>query len=256
MAARKRRHSKRDPVREGEEAFLREYRKVEYPKPSVTADAVIFTIRDLDLQVLLIRREQHPFQGCWALPGGFVEVGDGYENQGEDLEEAAYRELEEETGLPRDRCRLEQFGAFGTPYRDPRMRIITVAYLALIRSDDASRAAAGSDAQEVGWFPVTELPDLAFDHGDILDAAVARLRRNLDDAPGYLDALSPRFTADEFRSVYRVIKGTGDDPIDFERRFRRLLEDGLVEQAPAEQQRRPEPAQLYRFTRSGDPGGQ
>jgi 8-oxo-dGTP diphosphatase len=246
--------SEGEPAREGEETFLREYRKIEYPKPSVTADAVIFTISDLDLQVLLIRRKQHPFKGCWALPGGFVEVGDGYEDQGEDLEEAAYRELNEETGLPRDCCRLEQFGAFGTPYRDPRTRIITVAHLALIRPDAASRAAAGSDAQEVGWFPVTELPDLAFDHGAILDQAVARIRRKLEAGPGDLDLLPPRFTADEFRSVYRVIKGTAYDGVEFERRLRRMLEDGLVEEAPAEQQGRPEPAKHYRFKRSGDGG--
>src|SRR5687767_7631832 len=113
-----------------EQRFLAAYRPEAYPRPAVTVDIVIFTIVDADLKVLLVRRNEHPFKGRWALPGGFVRVGDAREDQGEDLDEAAARELAEETGLPRGSAYLEQLGAFGKANRDPRMRVISVAYFA------------------------------------------------------------------------------------------------------------------------------
>ena len=132
-----------------------------YPRPSVTADVVAFTLRGDDLAVLLIRRKEEPFKGCWALPGGFV-------NENESLERAAARELYEETGL--SGVRLEQLGAFGDPGRDPRGRTISVVFLG--RVDAAKvKAVAADDAAEVGWFPLHRPPQLAFDHRTILALA-------------------------------------------------------------------------------------
>ena len=118
-----------------EKAFLASYRPKDYPRPSVAVDLVIFTIIDAQLRVLLVRRSEHPFKGAWALPGGFLRVAEGTLSQGEDLEEAARRELQEETGLDPTRVYLEQLGAFGRAGRDPRMRVVSVAYVALVRPD-------------------------------------------------------------------------------------------------------------------------
>ncbi len=137
----------------------------DYPHPSVTADVVIFTRREDDLQVLLIKRGHPPFEGRWAIPGGFVEVG-------ESLEEAARRELEEETGV-RD-VHLEQLHTFGDPDRDPRGHVITVAYLALVPPATPTRA--GDDAAEARWWPARDPPPLAFDHAGILACALRRLQ--------------------------------------------------------------------------------
>src|SRR5690606_35749562 len=126
----------------------------EYPHPAVSTDVVLFTLQDDALKVLLIRRGQEPFKGQWALRGGFVEID-------EDLEACALRELEEETGITG--VYLEQLYTFGTPDRDPRERVITVAYYALAPIDRLDPHAA-SDADEVGWFPCNALPPVAFDH--------------------------------------------------------------------------------------------
>lgn len=123
---------------EGEAKFLRDYAPGDYPRPSVTVDLVILTVVDKVVRVLLVKRNEHPFKGRWALPGGFVRVGPSREEQGEDLEAAARRELEEETGLAHDtagRLHLAQIGAFGAPNRDPRMRVISIAYVALVRPE-------------------------------------------------------------------------------------------------------------------------
>ena len=123
-----------------------------HPRPFVTADVIIFTLRDSDLQVLLVKRKHSPFEGMWAIPGGFVDMG-------ESLEEAALRELEEETGV-RD-VYLEQLYTFGDVDRDPRGRVVTVAYLALVPAT-AIDPQAGSDAAEAHWWPVHDLPEFAF----------------------------------------------------------------------------------------------
>ena len=137
----------------------------DYPRPAVTADIVIVT-KEKRRRVLLIRRKHAPFRGKWALPGGFV-------NENESLVDAARRELHEETGV--NTSRLEQLQAFGDPGRDPRGHVVTVAFLAQL-AVDRLRPIAADDAAAVGWFPLNDLPPLAFDHSKILAVARKRLR--------------------------------------------------------------------------------
>lgn len=225
-----------------------------FARPSVTVDVVIFTVKDHDLKVLLIERGQPPFAGAWALPGGFVQVGDAQGDQGESLDDAAARELAEETGLAEGKLYLEQVGAFGAPYRDPRMRIISVAYFALVRADWVPLVEAGSDAAEARFFSLAEeVPglDLAFDHADILAAALERLRHRIHHAPLAFQLVPSTFTVAELRHVYEAIEGTGYDPGNFQRRVQRMVDDGVLEQAPGRRSTGRRPAQLYRFL---DPG--
>lgn len=236
-----------------EAAYLAAYRKKVYPRPSVTVDLLIFTILDADLKLLLIRRKEPPFAGAWALPGGFVRVGDTFTDQGEDLDSAARRELSEETGLPVGQLFLEQLGAFGKAYRDPRTRVITVAYMALIRPDLAPFVHAGSDAAEAGWCSVRELDarELAFDHAEIVAAGIARLREHVERSTIAFELVPATFTIAELRAVFEVILGTPYDPGNFRRRFLRLVEDGAIEPAPGKRVTTSKPAKVYRFKRRG-----
>jgi 8-oxo-dGTP diphosphatase len=221
-----------------------------YPRPSVSVDIVVFTVIDADLKVLLIRRGGPPFQGDWALPGGFVRVSEG-PDQGESLDEAAHRELSEETGLPQGSAFLEQLYTFGEPRRDPRTRVITVAYYALVRSDLVRLVRAGSDAADADWFSVmSERPEqLAFDHDKILDVAIERIRGKIDYSPIGFELVPPTFTVAELRSVHEAIKGTTYDPGNFRRRFVRMQTDGVLEQAPGKRHTGTKPARVYRFIR-------
>ena len=135
----------------------------QYPRPLVTVDVVVFTSQTTRQDVLLIQRGQEPFQGAWALPGGFVEMD-------ESLEEAAIRELEEETGL--EVVYLEQLQTYGDPGRDPRGRVISVAYCTLLPSRSIQHIQGGGDASQARWYPVDELPDLVFDHNQIITDAL------------------------------------------------------------------------------------
>ncbi len=137
----------------------------DYPRLALTVDCVIFGADSADLKVLLIQRDHPPFEGRWALPGGFVDMD-------ENLEAAARRELEEETGVAE--VSLEQLHTFGDVGRDPRGRVVSVAYLARVELSGV-RVRAASDARQAGWFPVDDLPELAFDHGRILETALERL---------------------------------------------------------------------------------
>lgn len=167
----------------------------ETPHPAVTVDIVIFTIRDKQLKRLLIRRAYKPYKGKWALPGGFINIH-------EDLDAAARRELKEETGVS---CvYLEQLYTFGAPKRDPRERVITVTYYALIPSDKIQLQAA-TDAEAVGWFGLDELPKLAFDHLDILKMAHERLLAKLDYSTLAFQFLPETFTLFELQNIYEII---------------------------------------------------
>src|SRR4051812_12397848 len=146
--------------RHEEEAFLEHYRPGDFPRPSVTVDLVIFTVLDKLLHVLLVRRNEHPFKGTWALPGGFVRVSDDRKDQGEDLDAAAHRELLEETGLSHTASGgvfLEQVRTFGRPGRDPRMRVISVAYYALVRPTLVPMIRAGGDVSHAKWVDLSDL---------------------------------------------------------------------------------------------------
>ncbi|MBI1928180.1 NUDIX hydrolase [Candidatus Poribacteria bacterium] len=141
----------------------------EYPRPAVTADILLFADDSVGRKVLLIQRKNPPFKDHWAFPGGFIEMG-------ESLDDSARRELHEETGL--SDVQLTQLGAFGDPHRDPRGRVITIAYYGRIDSEQA-HLIAGSDAADARWFSIAELPPLAFDHAEILAAAIDKLKVSL-----------------------------------------------------------------------------
>ncbi len=169
----------------------------EYPHPAVTTDVVVFAIRDDELAVLLIERGSEPERGRWAIPGGFIDID-------EDLQTAARRELREETGV--DAGDLEQLHAFGRPDRDPRERVITVAYTAIVRADEVSVRAA-SDAADAAWFPMRDLPELAFDHRDILAMAHERLCARLDDSATLRRFLPAEFTQAQLQAVRSTVLG-------------------------------------------------
>src|SRR5215469_9882887 len=140
--------------------------KYQYPRAALTVDCVVFGFDEGEMKVLLIERGLEPFKGRWALPGGFVRVD-------ETLDEAARRELVEETGLKN--VFLEQLYTFGEVERDPRERVVSIAYYALVKLAD-HRAKAATDAANAQWFPISKLPKLAFDHAEILDTALTRLK--------------------------------------------------------------------------------
>lgn len=206
----------------------------DYPHPAVTTDVVIFSIRDNDLKLLLIKRGGTPFKGKWALPGGFVQLD-------ESLEDGARRELQEETGL--SGVYLEQLYTFGEPKRDPRERVITVAYYALIPSEQVSLCAA-TDAEAVGWFGLDELPPLAFDHTEIVRMAHERLAAKLDYSTIAFQFMGPEFTLTELQSVYEIII---QDDID-KRNFRKwvLAMEKIEETGGVQREGAHRPAKLYR----------
>jgi 8-oxo-dGTP diphosphatase len=186
------------------------------PKPQsvlLTADVVALTLHpDQGLSVLVVRRGTKPYQGRWALPGGFVEPG-------EDLATAAARELHEETGVSPSRVKLTQLGAYGAPKRDPRGRVVSVAYLAGLPW--TSEVAGADDADEALWMPVTEARKprkLAFDHREILDDAISQAAL-LVERSGFATQLLPRsFTVTELREVYQRLWGVGLDAGNFQRK--------------------------------------
>lgn len=234
-----------------EKAFLSSYRPKDYPRPSVAVDLVILTIVDGELRVLLVKRKEHPFKAQWALPGGFVRVTEGPIEQGEDLDEAARRELKEETGLDPQRVYLEQLYTFGRAGRDPRMRVISVAYYALVRPDLAPIVKAGGDVSEAQWFELGQAlkGKLAFDHAEILEMALTRIRGKLDYTNIAFDLVPATFTIPELRQVHGIVLGKDMDPGNFRRSFNRWLEEGRIEQAPGKRITPSKPAAVYRFKR-------
>lgn len=207
-----------------------------YPHPAITVDCAIFRFCKAGLEILLIRREGEPFKGKWALPGGFVGIK-------EELEAAARRELREETGL--SNVVLEQLGAFGEIKRDPRERVVSIVYLGLVKGCHVLRAA--SDAAELGWFPLDELPELAFDHSKIISAATRRLGERAHLGPFGMELLPDKFKLSQLQKLYEVVLGRKLDKSNFRRR---LLQLGLVEWLGEMEGTSPmRPAGLYRFNR-------
>jgi 8-oxo-dGTP diphosphatase len=181
-----------------------------YPHPAVTTDCVIFGFDGERLQVLLIERGIEPFKGKWAFPGGFIKMD-------ESAEEGALRELREETGL--DNAYIEQFHTFSDPNRDPRERVITIAYLALVRLQEVK---AGDDAAAARWFPIDEIPSLAFDHDYILRIALQRLREQLHFHPIGFELLPEKFTMRELQTLYESILGVSFDRRNFSKKMLHL----------------------------------
>lgn len=206
----------------------------DYPRPLVTVDVVIFTLRENDLQVLLIQRKRPPFQGMWAVPGGFVGID-------ESLETAALRELQEETGV--EDVYLEQLYTFGEPGRDPRGRVITVAYFALL-SANAVQPRAGDDAAQARWWSIYNLPPLAFDHDRILAYALRRLRYKLEYTAVGFELLPETFTLSELQAAYEVILGETLDKRNFRRK---ILSAGVIQEIGSYRVGEGRPAKLYRF---------
>ncbi len=211
----------------------------DYPRPSVTVDCVIFGLdAQQKVNVLLIQRKNDPFAGQWAMPGGFVDMD-------EDLETAALRELEEETGV--HDLFIEQLFTFGAPDRDPRGRVISVAYYALVNLEHHPIEAA-SDARRVQWFPVNDVPELAFDHAHIFRVALERLRAKVRYQPIGFELLPPTFTLTQLQNLYENILGI-ESGLN-KRNFRtRILKMGVLQEVGVQEGVAHRPARLYRFDR-------
>jgi 8-oxo-dGTP diphosphatase len=209
----------------------------EYPRPALTVDAVVFGLDDEDLKVLLIRRDLEPFQGKWALPGGFVRVE-------ESLEEAVRRELHEETGITQ--VFLEQLYTFGAVDRDPRERVVTVAHYALVKLSDHHIKAA-TDARDAAWFAVSEARGLAFDHDRILTVALERLKGKVRYQPIGFELLPPQFTLSQLQRLYETILETTLDKRNFRKKI--LGMNFLVALDEVQKDVAHRAARLYRFDR-------
>ncbi len=211
----------------------------DYPHPAITTDIVIFTLAENELKVLLIERSNEPYKGRWALPGGFVDID-------EDLESAALRELKEETGVTG--IYLEQLYTFGKPNRDPRERVISVAYYALVPIDKL-HIKPDSDASKAEWHACSSLPDLAFDHPQIVSLARDRLAAKMDYSTIALHFMPDKFTLGELQRVYETIKGTPLDKRNFRKRV--LTFNGINDTGEKRRDGKHRPARLYTFNTTG-----
>ncbi|MDC3955004.1 NUDIX hydrolase [Polyangium jinanense] len=206
-----------------------------HPRPALAVDCVVFGLDEEDLKVLLIRRGVEPFAGRWALPGGFVRLE-------ETLDEAARRELREEAGI--EKVYLEQLYTFGAVDRDPRERVVSVTYYALVKlSEHAVRAA--TDAREAAWFTIDDLPRLAFDHEAIVDKAITRLRGKVRYAPIGFELLPKKFTLTQLQRVYEKVLGHELDKRNFRKKV--AATGLLIELDEVEQDVAHRAARLYTF---------
>lgn len=206
-----------------------------YPHPSVTTDCVIFGFDGGKLKVLLVERGLEPYKGRWAFPGGFVKMD-------ESCEEGALRELEEETALKGNY--VQQFHTYSDPNRDPRERVITVAFFALVRIQEVE---AGDDANKAQWFAIDEVPQLAFDHDVILRDALKRLRERIHFQPIGFELLPEKFTMRQLQNLYEAILDVHFDRGNFSKK---MLHFNILK--PLEETVRPTPkreARLYRFNK-------
>jgi 8-oxo-dGTP diphosphatase len=207
----------------------------EYPRPALTVDCVVFGFDEGDLKVLLIQRDLEPFAGKWALPGGFVRVE-------ESLDQAALRELQEETGV--GKVYLEQLYTFGEPKRDPRERVVTAAYYALVKLSD-HRIKGATDARNAAWFSISDLPRVAFDHEGIIETALRRLKGKVRYEPIGFELLPPKFTLTQLQHLYETILETTLDKRNFRKKILGMnlwIETDEIEQDVAHRA-----ARLYRF---------
>ena len=234
----------------GDSGVPQGYNPAEFPAFAVTVDMVILTMLQSRLHVLLVRRGVAPFEGKWAIPGGF-------KRPTETLDEAAKRELSEETGVD-SASLLKQFGAYGDPGRDPRMNVVTIAYLAVLR--DVGSVVAGTDAAAAALIPVSDALsgkiNLAFDHSRIVRDAVERVRVDLEQTGIATAFVGPTFTVAELRAVYEAVWGVPLDGANFRRRV--VTENGWV--IPTGRRARPgsaggKPAELFRAGRMWKQGG-
>jgi 8-oxo-dGTP diphosphatase len=200
----------------------------------LAVDCVLFGLDDRGLQVLLIQRAIPPFQGLWALPGGFV-------LDGESIDQAVHRELREETGLRW--TWLEQLHTFGDTDRDPRGRVVTVAYVGLVRIREHSPVAA-SDADKAAWHPIEALPDLAFDHNQILMMALTRIRDRIQTQPLGVHLLPESFTLSQMRELHEQVLGCDLDKRNFQRK---IMSSGLLKVSGKQQGVPHRAATLYRI---------
>ena len=211
------------------------YNAEQYERPSVTVDVVIFTLINSRLHVLLVQRKHWPYADHWAIPGGFVQLD-------ESLETAARRELQEETGV--HDVYLEQLYTFGEPGRDPRSRVISIAYFALVRFEDQI-IEVSDESTDVRWFSVDDLPNpLAFDHAKIMRFALDRLRSKLEYTTLAFQLLPTEFTLPALKRIYEEILGETLDKANF---YRKLRDSDLLEPTGKYLEGRGRPAQLYRF---------
>jgi 8-oxo-dGTP diphosphatase len=204
----------------------------DYDRPSVTVDTVIFSVNEGDLKVLLIKRGVEPFKGSWAIPGGFIKMD-------ESLEDAAKRELEEETGV--QDVYLEQLYTFGDVGRDPRGRVLTVSYMALVNSEKMILKSS-TDAVDVQWFDVKNLPSLCFDHREIIEYALKRLKWKFEYTPVGFSLLPSKFKLSELLNLYQIVFDCEFDKRNFNKKIHSLKilkEVGLEKGTPFR------PAKLY-----------
>ena len=207
----------------------------EYPRAALTVDCVVFGYDEGELKVLLIQRGLEPFKGRWALPGGFVRVD-------ETVDEAARRELSEEAGLKN--VFLEQLYTFGAIDRDPRERVISVTYYALVKLA-AHETKAATDAADARWFPISKVPRLAFDHADILATAHDRLKGKVRYQPIGFELLPARFTLSQLQNLYEAILESRLDKRNFRKKV--LGFSLLVPMKETQMTGRHRPAQLFKF---------
>jgi 8-oxo-dGTP diphosphatase len=206
-----------------------------YARPALAVDCVVFGLDDAGLQILLIERGLEPFLGKWALPGGFVHLD-------ETVEQAALRELAEETGL--ERVYLEQLHTFSGLDRDPRERVVSVAHYALVKLTD-HRVKAATDAREAAWFSVADLPSLAFDHEAIVQTALERLKDKVQRQPIGFELLPPKFTLTQLQRLYETVLEREIDKRNFRKK---VLSMGFLEETDeVEQDVAHRAARLYRF---------
>jgi len=224
-----------EAVRDSQQNFRSDSRLKQYENPLLTVDVVVFSVNDNKLKVLLAQRQSEPFRNMWSIPGGFMNVG-------ETLDEAANRRLFDRTGVKQ--VYLEQLAAFGEPRRDPRARVLTVSYMALVAhhrmQDDIHTN------EETRWFDIGSLPPLAFDHRTIMDAAMVRLRERLEAAPIAYQFLPEKFTLTQLQRIYEVILGKKLDKRNFRKKM--VSQDGLIElDGETKMEGYHRPAQLYQY---------